>query len=536
MGESAMKCFRWLLWMVLSFTSFSPADEVYDSRIGEREILTPVAPKAPRINGAAIYGARPSKKFVLRIPTQGERPIRFEVTGLPEGLVLDAEHGILSGVTPEKPGDYPMTFLATNGHGKDERKFKLVIGNKTALTPPTGWNSWGGHMLMVSDKVMRKAADLMVEKGLADVGFQYVSIDDCWMRISPENFAARNEKKTKQHEGFDFEGMIGPERDQDGNILPNANFPDMKGMVDYIHGHGLKVGLYSSPGPTTCQGFAGSYGHEIEDARQYARWGFDLLKYDQCSAYKRLGHLQKEPGFRFADFWRPMVLALQLQDRDILFNLCEYGDSNPWTWAPGIGIETWRTGGDLNHQVTGYFDEAVRLATDLRAFSKPGQWNDPDFLYIQKIRDHRKMMAPAVEVPLDTNQRYQYATLWSMICAPYFFSCDIHEIDEFTIRLLANADVVGINQDELGQVATIVKRTEKEVVMVKPLSDGSKAVALFNHDAQNEAEMVIDPVWWGEPVAVLDAWRQRKLDPLKSGQRVKLSPNGVAMFIITPGK
>lgn len=504
----------------------------YDARIAEKEILTPPPPAAPRINGPSLHGARPGRQFVYRIPTQGERPIRFEVTGLPAGLKVD-DMGIITGVTPAGKGEYPMTFVAKNQHGEARFAFKLVVGDKLALTPPTGWNSWGGHMLMVTDSVMRKAADLMVDKGLADVGFQYVSIDDCWMRIAPERFAARDEVRKKKHEGFSFEGIIGETRDAQGNILPNRNFPDMKAMTDYIHARGLRAGLYSSPGPNTCQDFAGSAGHQQQDAAQYAAWGFDLLKYDLCSGGRQLKELKKKPDFKPAEFWKPMADALRDQNRDILFNLCEYGGDKPWNWAASLGIQSWRTGGDLNHNVKSYFHEALRIATDLRESSKPGQWNDPDFLYIHKIRDHRHMMTPSLEIPLDTNQRYQYATLWSIVCAPFFFSCDINEIDEFTVRLLANADVLAINQDELGQVAKVIGKTGDEVVMIKEMANGARAVALFNTNATQPLEITLNAEWLGKetPAGMLDAWRQKKVD-LKAGDVVNLSPNGVALFIV----
>lgn len=508
--------------------------ESYDARIADKEILTPLPLATPRVNGPVLYGARPNKEFVYRIPTQGERPMKFEVKGLPAGLTLDADQGVITGVTPGKTGNHAMTFVAKNRHGEASLPFKLVVGDKLALTPPVGWNSWGGHMLTVTDQVMRKAADMIVDKGLADVGFQYVSIDDCWMRMDPEKFATRDEARKRKHEGFDFDGLVGEVRDAQGNILPNRNFPDMKAMTGYIHGCGLKAGLYSSPGPYTCQDFAGSFGHERQDADQYARWGFDLLKYDQCSGGKLLRELKKKPGFKTPDFWKPMADALRFQDRDILFNLCEYGGSAPWTWAPALGIQSWRIGGDLNHNVSGYFAQALRVATALRDFSKPGQWNDPDFLYIHKIRDHRRMVAPTVEIPLDTNQRYQYVTLWSMIAAPFFFSCDINTIDEFTIRLLANHEVVGINQDELGQVAVVVRQTDQEVVMVKQLAGGARALALFNLNATRESEIKLDPEWLGKetPGTLLDGWRHQTVPHLKSGDAVRLSPNGVALFII----
>ncbi len=508
----------------------------YDARIAEREILTPEPAEAPSINGPKIYGVRPGMKFIYRIPCQGERPIRFKVKRLPSGLKLDAEKGIITGRAPEKKGNYLMTLKAKNTHGKDSRPYKLVVGDKIALTPPVGWNTWGGHMLFVSDELMRKAADIFVERGLADVGFQYVSIDDCWMRISREKYESQSENRRKNHAGFTYdEGVIGGERDANGNIVPNDAFPDMKAMTDYIHAYGLKAGLYSTPGLTTCQDFAGSIDHEKQDAEQYAKWGFDLLKYDLCSGGRTLKALrEKDPGYKQAEYWKPMADYLQMQDRDILYNLCQYGREEPWEWAAGLGIQTWRTGGDLNHHVENYFQQALRLATELREYSKPGQWNDPDFLYIHKIRDFNNKGGPSVEVPLNTNQRYQYVTLWSIISAPFFFSCDMHEIDDFTIGLLSNADIININQDELGHVAEVIRNEDMAVVMVKKLADGSSVLAVFNNDDQNEAIIQVDWSEFGKccEQMVYDVWRQKDLGMMKDGLPVRVSPNGVGLFKI----
>ena len=521
------------------FSNLSVGVEIYDARIAEKQILTPVPPAAPRINGPTVYGARPGNPFLYRIPTQGERPIRFEVKGLPDGLKLDADKGIITGKTPERKGEHLMTFTAKNGHGETSRPFKLVVGDKLALTPPTGWNSWGGQLIMVDDAVMRKAADMMVERGLADVGFQYVGIDDCWMRLTQEMFDNRQKWTVKKHAAYDHlaTGTIGPIRDGAGNILPNKKFPDMKAMTDYIHSQGLKAGIYSTPGVKTCQEWAGSYGHECADADQYAKWGFDLLKYDQCSGGAFLQRLKRTvPGFQTKDFWTPMSTYLRSQNRDILFNLCQYGQDAPWTWAPELGIQSWRTGGDLNHGVTNYFRNALRIATELRAYNQPGQWNDPDFMYIHRIRNVAKMGEPSEEIKLNTNQRYQYVTLWSIVCAPFFFSCDIENIDEFTVRLLGNADVLNINQDELGHTAEVIRNDgqKKETVMVKKLADGSKALAIFNRDAQNDATITVN--WEDideccEP-EVFDVWRQKALGHCKGGISVQLSPSGVALFIV----
>ena len=509
---------------------------LYDASIGDRQVLTPAPPVEPRINGPKVFGARPGKKFVYRIPCQGERPILFAVENLPVGLELDAEKGIITGMTPAEKGDYPLEITASNGHGKAVRSFKLVVGDKLELTPPTGWNSWGGHMINVSDKVIRRAADVFVEKGIADVGFRYIGIDDCWMRTSPEMHANRNPQVVKKHASFNYQGVIGKVRDADGNILPNAKFPDMKAMTDYLHSRGLKAGIYSSPGPATCQNFAGSYEHEKLDAAQYARWGFDLLKYDQCSAGRVIAQMKRtDPNFTPARFWNVMATSLRAQDRDISFNLCQYGKDDPWIWAPEIGIQSWRIGGDLNHHVDHYFQQALRIAVDLREYSRPGHWNDPDFMYIHRIKDVWKMGEPSEEIPLDTNQRYQYVTLWSIICAPFFFSCDIENIDDFTVGLLTNADVVNINQDELGHVAEVIRNDDQtETVMAKKLADGSLALAVFNRNGQKTG---VIPVDWRElgvsrSQKVFDVWRQKKLGTIEDGIRVKLSPNGVGLFVL----
>jgi alpha-galactosidase len=513
----------------------------YDARIGEKEVLTPTPALTPRLNGPQVYGIRPDKIFIYRIPCQGERPIRFEADGLPTGLDLNPETGIITGRVSKTVGEYQVTFKAVNRHGKAERLFKIKVGDKIALTPPTGWNSWGGHMVDVSDKIMRTATDVFVNRGLADVGFQYIGVDDCWMRLSQKMYDKREPKVIARQATYDYKstGTIGPVRDEYGNILPNGKFPDMKAMTDYIHSFGLKAGMYSGPGRVTCQRWAGSEGHEKADADQYAAWGFDLFKYDLGPGkYQEDIYMKRIPGYTTMDYWRPMSQYIHAQDRDIVFNLCQYGMYEPWKWAPSIGIQTWRMGSDLNHDIHSYFDTALQIAGPLREYSKPGQWNDPDFMYLHRIRNHMKMGEPSVEIPLDTNQRYQYATLWSIICAPYFFSCDIDNIDTFTIRLLANADLLNINQDELGHVAEVVRNQNNQTVMIKRLTDGTQVLAVFNRDAKQEA--VIDVSWDSigvrEPAQVYDAWRQKDMGACKGGISVRLSPNGVGLFKIICGK
>jgi alpha-galactosidase len=392
-------------------------------------------------------------------------------------------------------------------------------------------------MVDVSDKVMRAAADVFVEHGLADVGFQYIGIDDCWMRLTQEMYETRGESTVKKHAAYDYvgTGTIGPIRDQYGNILPNGKFPDMKAMTDYIHSFGLKTGIYSGPGKRTCQSWAASGGHEMADAEQFAAWGFDLLKYDLCSGGREKNRMLKEiPGFTPKDFWKPISDYLRIQEHDILFNLCQYGRRDPWTWAPSIGIQSWRIGGDLNHNVNNYFEQALRIAGELRDFSMPGHWNDPDFLYIHRIKDVTRMGEPSEEIPLSTNQRYQYVTLWSIVCAPLFFSCDIENIDDFIIGLLANADVLNINQDELGHVAEIVRDNIDETVLLKKLAGGAMVLAVFNRhpELENSIEVGWDEIGTCCTHRLFDVWRQKDMGDYKGGITVKLSPHGVGLFAL----
>ena len=206
-----------------------------------KPILTPKAPASPRINGPRVYGARPGHPFLYRIPATGARPMTFSADGLPTSLRLDPATGIIAGTTPDQRGEYRVTLRAANGHGTSSRPLRIVIGDTLALTPPMGWNDWYTHYDRITDKLLRQAADAMIASGMADYGYQFVNIDDCWM--------------TKADSKDPVVG--GPPRDGQGNIRPNSRFPDMKALTDYIHAQGLKAGIYTSPGPHTCASFTG---------------------------------------------------------------------------------------------------------------------------------------------------------------------------------------------------------------------------------------------------------------------------------------
>ncbi len=476
------------------------------------EILTPRPQPQPRINGPLVYGCRPGHPFLYRIPCQGERPIRFSVKGLPKELKLDPETGIISGITP-KTGEYKVVIQAVNSKGKNKRDFKIVAGDKLALTPPMGWNHWYAHYDRITDKMMREAADVMISSGMADVGYEYVNIDDCWMNAPKNNDPMR----------------VGPLRNEQGNMLPNRHFPDMKGLTGYIHAKGLKAGIYSSPGTLTCGGFAGSWQHEEQDARQFADWGFDFLKYDWCSYSKIAGQDKSLEAYKKP--YRQMGTILKSLDRDVVFNLCQYGMGDVWKWGGEVGGHCWRTSGDLGFELDRIFDVALKNS-EYRQYSKPGEWNDPDYIQIGWIGTAKKMGIPELN-PMSAPMQYAYMSMWSLMAAPLIYSGDMSKLDEFTLNVLCNPEVIEVNQDPLGECALVIKKSDDRFLMVKNLVDGSIAVGLFNR-GKAAAEVTAD---WSElkisgKHSVRDLWHQKNRGVFNQKFSAMVPSNGVVMLKI----
>lgn len=491
----------------------------------EKVLLTPKPPAEPRINGPRVYGCRPEHPFLYRIPATGERPIQFTAEALPASLRLDAASGIITGTAPAR-GAYTLTLHAKNQHGAASRQFRIVSGDTLALTPPMGWNHWYAHYGRVTDKLMREAADVMVKTGMADVGYSYVNIDDCWM-----NGAAGAKRKPDPL-------RIGPFRDAAGNIVPNKHFPDMNALTDYIHAKGLKAGLYSSPGPLTCGGYAGSYGYEAQDARQYAAWGFDFLKYDWCSytrialANPKAGLWDKPAQLPVAEHQKPyrqMGDLLRQQNRDFVFNLCQYGMGKVWEWGAEVGGHSWRTADDLGGSLNRIFDVALKNA-EYRAFSKPGAWNDPDYIQIGRIGDARTE-GELKECPLTPTEQYSFMSLWCLMASPLFYSGDMSHLDEFTVNVLCNPEVIEIDQDPLGESARVVRLTPETFLMIKTLEGGDKAVGLCN---RGEVAAEITAKWSDLGVtgrqSVRDLWRQRDLGELEGEFKGNVPRHGVLLL------
>jgi len=476
--------------------------------------LTPPAPHEPQLHGPKVYGVRPGSPFLYRIPCTGDRPLAFRAEGLPEGLILNARSGIITGVIAQ-PGTTRVTLYAKNGLGESRREFRIVAGDTLALTPPMGWNDWYAYYERISEATMRQGADEMVASGMADYGYQYVNCDDCWA-MKP---------------GSKDPNVSGPARDAQGEILPNKRFPDIKGMVDYIHAKGLKAGIYTSPGPLTCGGYEGAWQHEAQDAGTFADWGFDFLKYDLCS------YRTKMTSFTPDDYRKPyqqMSDALRKQKRDIVLNLCEYGEGDVWKWGAEVG-QCWRTTGDLGlekrGQLPGFY--AIARANAAHAdFAKPGGWNDPDYLIIGWA-GNAWAMDEGRKTTLTPDEQYSYMSLWSLMAAPLFFSGEMAKLDAFTLGVLCNAEVIDVDQDPLGRQGKLVRQSGDELVFVKELEDGSKAVGLFNLTAASRKMSVS----WSEigvsgRQLVRDLWRQKEVGAADREFAAEVPSHGVALVTI----
>jgi len=438
-------------------------------------VLTPKSSPKPRLNGPQIVGVRPGSPFLYTIAATGEPPINFAVGGLPEGLQMDLATGRILGVL-KKRGTFTVKIRAKNALGAIERPLKIVWGDTIALTPPMGWNSWNCFGCDVNAANVRAAADAMVSSGLIDHGWTYINIDDCW------------------EEG----------RDAEGNVRANQKFPDFGGLAAYVHGRGLKIGLYSSPGPKTCAGHEGSYQHEEQDARRYADWGFDYLKYDWCS----YGDIAPNPNHE--ELMKPyqvMRAALDKVPRDIVFSLCQYGMGKVWEWSAQVGGNCWRTTGDITDTWSSMAGIGFGQAGHEK-FSGPGHWNDPDMLVVGYVGWSAKVRPTR----LTPNEQYTHISLWCLLSAPLLIGCDMTKLDEFTLSLLTNDEVIEVDQDPLGHAAACVSKTGTVEVWAKDLEDGSKAVGLFNR-GEDEAQVNAD---WSDlglkgRQRVRDLWRQKDL-------------------------
>jgi alpha-galactosidase len=324
----------------------------------------------------------------------------------------------------------------------------------------------------------------------------------------------------------------GPLRDPQGNVLPNRHFPDMKALTDYIHAKGLKAGIYSSPGPRTCGGFGGSYQHEAQDARQFASWGFDLLKYDWCSYTSIVG---KRPTLE--ERKRPYELMgslLKEQNRDILLNLCQYGQGNVWEWGAEVGGQSWRTAGDLGFALNRIFEVALNNA-EHGAWQKPGAWNDPDYIQIGWIGSAHGEGLPK-ECSLTPTEQYSFMSLWCLMSSPLFYSGDLTKLDDFTLNVLCNPEVIAIDQDPLGQCARVIFVGADQFLMVKNLENGEHALGLCNFsDVAADMTAIWSACGLSDGEHVRDAWREMDLGVYTNSFSARVPAHGVILVRLSSG-
>lgn len=506
--------------------------ETFNPIASEPYILTPKPAATPRINSAGVYGVRPGSPFLFRIAATGDRPMIFSAKKLPEGLKLDPETGIITGKIDSK-GTYEVELSAKNAKGSASKKLRIEAGDRIALTPTMGWNSWNCFGHEVSADKVKRAADALVKTGLVNHGWNYINIDDSWQF---------------NRDGKDplFQGKM---RDENGYILTNSKFPDMKNLGDYIHGKGLKMGIYSSPGPWTCGGCAGSYGYEKQDAESYAKWGVDYLKYDWCSYGGVIDGLpgndaNKVPSLAFQGGGdpekgvRPFLLMgnmLKQQPRDIVYNLCQYGMGDVWKWGEEVHAQSWRTTNDITD--TWASVKNIALAQEKAAsYAKPGNWNDPDMLVVGVVgwgNPHQSRLKP--------DEQYLHISLWSIFSAPLLIGCDLEKLDDFTLNLLTNDEVIAVNQDALGKQGVCLHTVGELRIYVKELEDGGKAVAFANFGREKVKLPYKDFKKTGisGTQTVRDLWRQKNIADIntdKENLSLDIPAHGVAYYRFIPTK
>jgi alpha-galactosidase len=372
---------------------------------------------------------------------------------------------------------------------------------RVSATPPMGWNSWNHFGEKVDDADVRAAADAMASSGMRDAGYIYVNVDDTW------------------------EGK----RDAHGNIHSNSKFPDMKALADYVHSKGLKFGIYSSPGPKTCGGYEGSYGHEQQDASTYAKWGVDYLKYDLCS-YESimdmwdLNHPEKPVSVMrqekavamMQQAYAKMHQALLNTHRPIVYSLCQYGIGSVWQWGPQVGGNLWRTTDDIRDDYRSMSLIGFSQA-GLEKYAGPRHWNDPDMLEIGNGG-----MTP--------DQYRTQMSLWAILAAPLLAGNDLSKMDATTKSILMNKEVIAVDQDKLGVQG---RRIAPLQIWMKPLSGGAKAVAIFNTVLDDQAIPItlhLKDVGYTTPVHARDLWAHRDIGILRGSYTVVVPPGGVVML------
>jgi alpha-galactosidase len=398
--------------------------------------------------GSRITGTIRVTQFYFKIIESTGGPDGFAITGSMmdgtnerrvkyEGKLADSELRLSTRRRPDAELIQMVAHRAPPGEGAYPARLPLpaihkVADNGLARTPPMGWNSWNKFAGRVDDAAVRAMADAVASNGMKEAGYQYINVDDTWEAG----------------------------RDARGNITTNQKFPDMKALADYVHSKGLKIGLYSSPGPNTCAGYEGSYGHEEQDAQAYAAWGIDYLKYDWCGAR----NLYTDQEMRA--LYQVMGDALLKTGRPILYSLCQYGRAEVWKWGADVGGNAWRTTGDIRDT----WDSMTTIGfsqDELARWAAPGHWNDPDMLEIGNGG-------------MNDDEYKTHMSLWSILAAPLLAGNDLRNMSPATLEILTNREIIAVNQDKDGKQGRRIAKSGDQEVWARTLFGGGQAIGLFN--------------------------------------------------------
>ena len=449
--------------------------EVTGEIVGETLVLTPAMPGPPP-------GMGPGG------PDAGGPPAGGPGGAPPAGGPPGGPGGFQMGPVTARRGTPTPSFRAPSVDYAKLPRVELpalhaVKYNGLAKTPPMGWNSWNKFQTHIDDATVRGIADAMAAGGMKDAGYEYVIIDDGWQGS----------------------------RDASGNLQANANFQDMKALADYVHSKGLKIGIYSSPGPRTCGGFEGSYGYEEQDARTFAAWGMDYLKYDWCTASR----VWKDGDMQAA--YQKMGAALAASGRPMVYALCQYGRTGVEKWGPQVGANLWRTTFDIRDRYASMSSIGFKQS-ELADYAGPGHWNDPDMLEVGNGG-------------MSADEYKTHLSLWAMVAAPLIAGNDIRAMSPEIAAILLNKEVIAIDQDALGAGGKRMSSDGEIEVWVKPLESGDVAVAVFNHSSEEmRAVLPWAAVGVGKSDAVRDVWAHAELGKTQDVSSATVSGHGVVLL------
>lgn len=484
---------------------------------------------APELVGPSVVGIRPNTPLLHLVGVaRREGELRFGARRLPHGLTLDPTSGLISGPAPATPGAYDVELRVANRWGSDRARLRIVVGLALALTPPMGWNSWNSVEAEISEAVVHEIADALERSGLRDAGYVYINLDDHWADLNRELVVYENNIRAEWRMRAD-----------------RTRFPNgLRPIADTLHARGFKLGVYSDAGVTTCaEAQPGGYGYEEVDARTFAEWGVDYVKYDYCYA----------PADREAaiDRYTRMGRALEATDRSIVYSICEWGVRAPWQWARRAGGHLWRTTGDMRghwefepgrdpvrRRGIGVLD-AIDLQLGLERHHGPGGWNDPDMLIIGVglVNSAAHLGARG----LSPTEERSMMSLWALMAAPLIMNADVRRLDpqnprfdaEWAARILpilANHEVIAVDQDPLGLQAIRVAADGDADIWVKRLNDGATAVGLLNRGA---APMRITARWSDLGISgshvVRDLWAHRDLGVFNGEWSATVAPHEVVL-------